>query len=504
MNFCHVTQCPGLYGPEDAGGSLRRRDLKGESMTPIAMGEQAQRASTRRAGSAWLARPWRLIGLCLCFLLILLGCGGGGGDEEPPAATPPAVTAPVITAQPTSVSVPVGATATFTVTATGGGLNYAWFRSTSSGVTWQAISGASGTSFSVAAVDATMNGHLFRVVIQNVVGNVVSSSVSLTVTGAAGTVVITQQPADQTVAAGGNATFSVAASGTSLSYQWQGSPDGAAWTNLPGAVHSTLELTGVSLSENGLRYRVLVSDSVGTVISRTAVLNVTAASGGGGGGAGVPTTCVPANVLPAGMVLRSDWALAVNGVVGTPQSATLTIVGASTFQGRAAFEAKLDTSGTFFPAITRVFSSYDTTSRLLTPYGSTVRLGIDPNNYTEVTIVGRQPARYPVYALAAGQSETVTATADGTMVTVVNGVAGAPATSTETTTTTYTFHGTETITVPAGTFLTCKVTEQVAGGSALTNWLMVGYGVNVKTQTANTTQVLTAVSVNGTPLTRFP
>ncbi|MBI5719219.1 MAG: hypothetical protein HZC37_16250 [Burkholderiales bacterium] len=476
----------------------------------LAGADSARRTATAREHGARgaLRRGWRLLCAWLALVLLLPGCGGGGGGEEPSAATPPVVTAPVITAQPTSVSAPVGATATFTVTATGGGLNYAWSRSTSGGVTWQAISGASGSSFTVAVVDAAMNGHQFRVAIQNGAGLVTSGAATLTVNGMSGSApAITQQPTDQSVTVPAAATFTVAASGVPApDYQWQLSTDGGTTFNdIAGATAASYTMPATSTGDSGRKYRVVVSNTSGSVMSDAVTLTVNAGTGGGGGGTGtIPTTCVPANVLPAGMVLRSDWALAVNGVVGTPQSATLTIVGASTFQGRAAFEAKLDTSGTFFPAITRVFSSYDTTSRLLTPYGSIVRLGIDPNNYTEVTIVGRQPARYPVYALAAGQSETVTATADTTMVTVVNGVAGAPATSTETTTTTYTFHGTETITVPGGTFLTCKVTEQVAGGSAQTNWLMVGYGVNVKTQTANTTQVLTAVSVNGTPLTRFP
>jgi len=457
-------------------------------------------AALRAASSGWLVALAGAIAVAACGG----GGGGGGGDgDSPGGGSGGPISAPTITSQPASVSASAGSSASFTVAASGGGLAYGWFRSTTGGISWTPIDGASAPTYTIGAVDASMNGHQFRVWVQNSLGSVVSSTATLTVAGASGGANITQQPADQTVVAGGNATFSVAAGGTSLSYQWQGSTDGSAWTNLPGATRATLELTGVALSENGLRYRVVISDQGGSVVSRAALLTVTAASGGGGGGgSGVPSTCVPANVLPVGTVIRTDSALATGGVAGPSQSATLTVVGPAVFQGQAVFETRVDTS--FLGLSTRTFSTWDGATRLLTPRGAIARLGADPNNYTEATSVPRQPARYPLYALAAGQSETVTATADNTLVSVVNGTPGVPTTTVETTTTTYSFAGTETLTVPAGTFLTCKYTERVAGRSTSTHWLMVGYGVTVRSESTNSTQVLTAVSVNGAPLTRFP
>ena len=82
---------------------------------------------------------------------------------------------------------------------------------------------------------------------------------------------------------------------------------------------------------------------------------------------------------------------------------------------------------------------------------------------------------------------------------------GAPQTSTATLTTTYTYLGTETLIVPAGTFLTCKLREQSIGDAQpTTTWRMVGYGATVKSITGTTTQTLTAITVNGVPLTQFP
>lgn len=115
----------------------------------------------------------------------LAGCGGGGSDAAGETA-PPAVTAPAVTTQPSSVTVAPGSTATFSVVVSGSGVAYEWQRSTTGGVSWQAIDGASQSSVNIGAVDASMNGHQFRVAAQNVAGSVVSNPATLTVSGAGG------------------------------------------------------------------------------------------------------------------------------------------------------------------------------------------------------------------------------------------------------------------------------------------------------------------------------
>ena len=80
---------------------------------------------------------------------------------------------------------------------------------------------------------------------------------------------ITTQPQSQTVAVGGNTSFSVTASGaTPISYQWQ--LGGAAIT---GATNTTLSLTNVQAAQAG-NYTVIVTNSVASVTSTTAVLTV--------------------------------------------------------------------------------------------------------------------------------------------------------------------------------------------------------------------------------------
>ena len=93
---------------------------------------------------------------------------------------------------------------------------------------------------------------------------------------------ITTQPTNQTVVLGGNATFSVAASGTApVSYQWQ-----FGGTNILNATNVSLTLTSVQLSQAG-NYSVTVSNIVGLTNSIAATLTVT-----------VPV-CTPA---PSGLV----------------------------------------------------------------------------------------------------------------------------------------------------------------------------------------------------------
>jgi hypothetical protein len=81
--------------------------------------------------------------------------------------------------------------------------------------------------------------------------------------------IISQQPTNQTASSGGNAAFSVTATGTApLSYQW--SFNGNVIAN---ATNATLTLNNVQLNQAG-NYAVLVSNPYGSTNSATAVLIV--------------------------------------------------------------------------------------------------------------------------------------------------------------------------------------------------------------------------------------
>ena len=85
---------------------------------------------------------------------------------------------------------------------------------------------------------------------------------------------ITTQPAGQEVTVGQPATFTVAASGGNLSYQWQYSTDGKNWADISGANKPTYTTEATALNMNGYQYQCVVSNTAGSVTSVAATLTV--------------------------------------------------------------------------------------------------------------------------------------------------------------------------------------------------------------------------------------
>jgi hypothetical protein len=83
---------------------------------------------------------------------------------------------------------------------------------------------------------------------------------------------ITAQPTDQRVVVGQTATFSVTANGTApLNYQWQ-----KGTTPIAGATASSYTTPASSLPDNGSTFQVVISNSVSSVTSSSAMLTVAA------------------------------------------------------------------------------------------------------------------------------------------------------------------------------------------------------------------------------------
>lgn len=194
-----------------------------------------------------------------------------------PAATSSCVlltvnTPVAVTSQPGASTACAGATATFTVAASGTSPTYQWQESTNGGATWSNIvnggiySGATSTTLTLTGITAGMNGYLYRAVVTGAspCGTANSNSAALTVNTAPA---ITAQPvASRTICGGQNTSYSVTATGTALTYQWQVSTDGGTtWTNVAnggvysGATSSTLTITGGTVSMNNYQYRAIVS-----------------------------------------------------------------------------------------------------------------------------------------------------------------------------------------------------------------------------------------------------
>ena len=81
---------------------------------------------------------------------------------------------------------------------------------------------------------------------------------------------ITGHPSSQTVTQGQAATFGVSASGTApLSYQWQRN-----MTNISGANSSSYTISSTTASDNGAKFRCVVTNAFGTATSNEATLTV--------------------------------------------------------------------------------------------------------------------------------------------------------------------------------------------------------------------------------------
>jgi len=180
----------------------------------------------------------------------------------PPTVTPPVVsgTAPTITTQPASLAVTTGAPATFSVVATGTApLRYRWYKN------GREIRDAEAATFSLSAARLD-DAAVYTVRVSNSAGQVTSAPVALTVNG---TVTIGTAPASQSVKAGANVTFTVAAPGSGLTYQWKfnGRP-------IKGATSATLSLPNVGALASGT-YAVTLGNSAGAVAASAAALTVT-------------------------------------------------------------------------------------------------------------------------------------------------------------------------------------------------------------------------------------
>ncbi len=175
---------------------------------------------------------------------------------------------PVITRQPAGTSVVAGSAASFSVEATGSGtLAYQWQRG---GV---AIAGATAASYTLPATTLADDGAGFSVVVSNAGGSVTSAVATLVVTSAPQPPTIATAPQPQTVAAGQTASFSVVAGGTPpFTYQWQ--RDGVA---IAGATGDSYTTPATVLADSGAAFRVVVSNSAGSVTSSATTLTVNAA-----------------------------------------------------------------------------------------------------------------------------------------------------------------------------------------------------------------------------------
>ncbi|MBC7488036.1 MAG: immunoglobulin domain-containing protein, partial [Cytophagaceae bacterium] len=165
--------------------------------------------------------------------------------------------------------------ATFTILCTGNTFNLGIVANGSGTLTYQWKKGASNASgistsvgYSIASVvfgDAAN----YTVDVTNSCGTVTSAIAQLNIQN----LIINAQPVGQTVCPGANVTFTVSASGPSISYQWKKDN-----VNLSAQNSSSIILNGVSASDAG-SYTVLVSGCSNSILSDAAVLALSVCTG---------------------------------------------------------------------------------------------------------------------------------------------------------------------------------------------------------------------------------
>jgi subtilisin-like proprotein convertase family protein len=181
-------------------------------------------------------------------------------------------TAPTITADPTNTAVCSGATASFTVAASGSPApTYQW--QVDNGGGFANILGETSATLSF-TTSASQNGYLYRCIATNACGSATSNPATLTVNGVP---VVTADPANTSVCDGSSVTFTVTATGIPApTYQWQ-VDNGGGFANIGGATMASYIFTA-TVVQNGFSYRCVVTNTCGSVNSAAATLTVTAAA----------------------------------------------------------------------------------------------------------------------------------------------------------------------------------------------------------------------------------
>jgi len=183
----------------------------------------------------------------------------GGNIVLPPAESP------IITTQPTNLTVLAGQNASFIGTATGTSpLAYQWFFNTTT-----ALPNGSNPTYVITNAQAANEGN-YTLRVTNSAGSVTSVIATLTVNVPPS---ITAQPQNQTVTVSNATAFTVIASGDApFSYQWYFSN-----ATIPSATNATHTISSATTNDAG-NYFVTVNNPFGSATSSVATLTVNPAS----------------------------------------------------------------------------------------------------------------------------------------------------------------------------------------------------------------------------------
>jgi hypothetical protein len=181
-------------------------------------------------------------------------------------------TAPSITAQPTAQSICSGANTSFSVAVSGTLPTYQW-KFNGAAITNNAIySGAQAATLNILGATAAQAGNYSCVITGTCTPVATSNIVALTISSG---VTITTNPTAVSACTGGNAIFTTAATGSSLTYQWQ--KNGVNMSNggtISGATSTSLTITGV-VAGDATNYKCVITSACGSVTTTAAILTLT-------------------------------------------------------------------------------------------------------------------------------------------------------------------------------------------------------------------------------------
>lgn len=224
----------------------------------------------------------------------------------------------------------------------------------------------------------------------------------------------------------------------------------------------------------------------------------------GGGGAG---DCVNADIMQVGATWHLEYR--ISGFLNGTSVSDAEVLRQTDFAGHTALETEVVTLTSYSglqPVETRVLNySYHVGGNLMEEYGNVATasvMGIDTSTVSTYS----PPYRDNKWTLGVGQAENYSYTMVSET-TITGSPVPVPPTTTETVVSgTWTYNGQEAVTVPAGTFTACKMT-QIVDGDTNVLWVAVGAGVQVKSVSTDgeTDQTLTlemtAGSFNGSAIT---
>jgi len=170
----------------------------------------------------------------------------------------PSVSEPIVITEPVDQTACLGGSVSFTVTATGTALTYQWRKGSVDLIDGGNISGANTATLTinpVALSDAAID---YNVIVSGTyMPSDTSVNVALIIESGP---VITTQPTDQTACVGSSASFSVTATGGSLTYQWRrGIIDLVDGLSISGATTDVLTIDPVSALDFALDYNVVIT-----------------------------------------------------------------------------------------------------------------------------------------------------------------------------------------------------------------------------------------------------